>query len=85
MLHASNTDTDGQNPDSHWYLKQSIRPMLAESDTLEQIAWSLEEPLGLHLVTSMGCDKRLYAWDTFASARPVPSDSGAVVVVDGGE
>ena len=59
--------------------------MLIEGDTLEQIAWSLEEPLGLHLVTSMGSEKRLYAWDTYGSARPVPSDSGAVVVVDGGE
>lgn len=70
---------------SHWYLKQSIRPMLAAGDTLEQIAWSAEEPLSLHFVTSTSSEKRSYAWDTYASEQPVPSDSGAVVVVDGSE
>ena len=83
MCHTSSTDTGGL--DSHGYLKQSIRPMLSEGATLEQIAWSLEEPLSLHFVTSTGSEKRSYVWDTYASERPVPSDSGAVVVVDGGE
>ena len=67
---------------SHWYLKQSTRPHLT-SDPVERIYWNAEHALALYIVSTAGCEKLAFEWDTYASLRPPPHDSGAVAVVDG--
>lgn len=70
-------------PPSHWYLKQSIRPDLAEGDAVQSIEWSAEEPLSLFILSTGAVEKRSMVWDTYAARRAMPHDSGAVAVVDG--
>ncbi|ORY54599.1 IKI3 family-domain-containing protein [Leucosporidium creatinivorum] len=68
----------------NWTLKQEISPRLSGSKAaVTSLLWNPEKALELHLTTNGGIESFTLSWDTFASARPPPSDEGAVAVVDG--
>lgn len=70
----------------HWYLKQTIRPKIGSDEQgLTAVQWHPENALQLYMLSSSAFESRLFLWDTYASPRTIPDDSGAVAVVNGGE
>lgn len=70
----------------HWYLKQTTQPMIGSDEQgLTAVQWHTENALQLYMLSASGFESRLFVWDTYASPRTIPDDSGAVAVVDGRE
>lgn len=68
----------------HYYLKQEILPLKAGSRRFSSVAWHPEHPMSLYLVSGDNVQLRSFTWDTYASRLPMPNDTAAVAVVDGG-
>ena len=71
------------NSISHWYLKQTLFRAANTGQALESVMWHPEKPMSLFVLTSVDVEQRNLAWQTYASNRKVPYDSGAVAVMDG--
>lgn len=52
-------------------------------DLLENVLWHPEKPMSLFVLSSSNVEHRSMAWQTYASGRKAPDDSGVVAVVDG--
>lgn len=69
----------------HYYLKQEILPLQKGSQRFASIRWHPERPMSLYLAGEDYVQLRTFTWDTYASRLPMPNDTAAVAVVDGGK
>ncbi|KII95516.1 hypothetical protein PLICRDRAFT_96071 [Plicaturopsis crispa FD-325 SS-3] len=64
----------------HWYLKHEYSS--SSPSRFTSVRWHPERPLHIIITTTTEIIHRRYAWETFASARVSPNDSGCVAVFD---